>query len=129
MSKRSFTSANKEQHSELEESYKVAREGVETIGLRLVVDNNKAGEMVVKMRGETGTLFIEEIQIEKKYRRKGFGTQLVKYAEDIARSCRLTRIELRPFTTDESSMSTPGLRQWYSRIGYTETGDSMYKAC
>ena len=129
MSEISSTSRTMAQQAELEERYKVAREGTETIGLRLVVDNNKAGEMVIKMSPGRGTLFIEEIQIEKEYRRRGFGTQLVRHAEEIARSYSLARIELRPYATDESSMSTSRLRQWYSSIGYAETRKSMYKAC
>lgn len=129
MSERSLAPANIEKRFELEESYRIGREGVETVGLRLVVDNDKAGEMVVKVRADKSTLFIDEIQIERKYRRKGFGTQLLRHAEDIAKGSRLTRIEIRPFTTDESSMSTTMLRQWYSRKGYTGTRNSMYKAC
>ncbi|MEE8186533.1 MAG: GNAT family N-acetyltransferase [Nitrososphaerales archaeon] len=129
MSERSIAPPNIEKRFELEESYRIGKEGVETVGLRLVVDNDKAGEMVVKVRADKSTLFIDEIQIERKYRRKGFGTQLLRHAEDIAKGCRLTRVELRPFATDESSMSTPLLRQWYSKIGYTGTRNSMYKAC
>ncbi|KAJ8972878.1 hypothetical protein NQ317_015783 [Molorchus minor] len=55
--------------------------------------------------------FVESVVIEKSLRGKGYGTILMRKAEDYCKSC---------LNIDTIYLSTKGQEQFYSKIGYTE---------
>ena len=64
-------------------------------------------------------MYVETLWIEPKYRKYGYGRQLMNDAEQIARSRGCTQIELNTF-----NFQAP---EFYKRLGYDVFGESSYK--
>lgn len=110
----------------IEELYRLRTDSDEIQCHRLKVRNETAGELLFTVTEKEKKLNIEEVFIEKIYRRHGLGNMLVHYAEETASVLGLKAVEVRPFSTDPA-ISDLKLREWYGKKGYMDTGQRMLK--
>lgn len=109
----------------ISELYRLRTDSGELRCLRINVPEGRAGELLLRIPSE-GPLSIEEVFVERKYRRNGLGSRLVSFAEDTADSLKLQAVELRPFSVDPI-ISDMELRDWYAKKGYLFEGGKMLK--
>lgn len=110
----------------IEELYRLRTDSDEIQCHRLKVRNEMAGELLFTVTAKEKKLNIEEVFVDKIYRRHGLGDMLVGYAEETASVLGLKAVEVRPFSTDPS-ISDLQLREWYGKRGYMVTGQRMLK--
>jgi len=121
------TANNKEYGAaSIEELYRLRTDSDEIQCHRLKVRNEKAGELLFTVTEKEKKLNIEEVFIEKIYRRQGLGNMLMRYAEETASVLGLKAVVVRPFSTDPA-ISDLQLREWYGKRGYMVTGQRMLK--
>jgi len=111
----------------LAKTYEIHGEEGEVRGFRLTIDGEKAGELVVKLQRKERTLWIQLLMVEQRYRRRGYGTELLRLAEKVASDARLSRIALRPYSLDRFHIQDSELRSWYTSRGYTLSARTMYR--
>ncbi len=108
------------------ELYRYATECGEVSCHRLTTTEGTAGELLLRVPRTEKSLFIEEVFVERKYRKMGFGTRLMNLAEETARAMELSTVELRPFSNDPTIPENT-LKEWYMHRGYRQTGKKMCK--
>lgn len=111
----------------VEEAYRVAQDGEDTICVIARLNGQKAGELVIGLQREHGFLPIKGITVEKDFRRKGIGRALMAWAEHMALANGLKRIYLEAYTHDPSPQALQLLRGWYSKMGYLTKEGLMFK--
>jgi ribosomal protein S18 acetylase RimI-like enzyme len=82
-----------------------------------VIETESIGYLA--LRENEGDIFIADIQILDGYRNKGYGTQLLKMAKEIARSRGYVSIKLKVFK------SSPAL-ELYTRNGYVKVSEENF---
>jgi GNAT superfamily N-acetyltransferase len=108
------------------ELYRYSTECGEMRCHRLTITECIAGELLLRVPRKEKSLFIEEVFVERKYRKMGLGTRLLNLAEETAKAMGLSTLELRPFSIDPT-ISENNLKEWYKHRGYRQTGDKMCK--
>jgi GNAT superfamily N-acetyltransferase len=104
--------------------YKRKNEVSATIGnLRLINDHTTVGELT--FTSSQNEMLIEEIFVKPSYRERGFGTRLLKMAEDFAAEHHLRRIRLKPSPIDTIHLDV--LKNWYRRRGYITCSFNLMK--
>jgi len=111
----------------LVQTYQVDSKDGEIRGFKLVVEGEKAGELVIKLQNIQKTLQIQLLLVERKYRERGFGTELLKSAEKIAAIAQLSKIVLRPYSLENFYIKDFELRRWYASRGYKFSQGMMYR--
>ena len=84
--------------------------------IRLIQQDTTIGEITFKISKEE--MVIDELFIKPQFRRRGFGTQLLRQAEKMAGEIGLKHISLRPSPIDTMNMTV--LKKWYSDRGYSQ---------
>lgn len=64
-------------------------------------------------------LEVSHLYVIHEYRKSGYGTILIKKAEEIAQELHYPRIALKPSQIDENGPDLESLRIWYAKHGYT----------
>lgn len=104
--------------------YERKEETSPTVGnLRLTNGQTTIGELTFTSTNDK--MLIEEIFVKPFYRERGFGTRLLKMAEEIAAEQNLRQICLKPSPID--TVNLEALKDWYSRRGYTPSGFNLMK--
>jgi len=99
--------------------------GEQVIYVRASGPRAKIGEVVVKVDRSRSEAEIEGLIVAKDFRGNGFGAELVRYAEGVAKRYGVGRIALRPVPIGGSD---PGrLRNWYRGLGYELNKGLMVK--
>lgn len=117
---------NKGDGFSMAELYRYSTECGEVWCHKLKTTEGTAGELLLRVPRKENSLLIEEIFVERKYRKMGLGTQLLNLAEETARAIGLSTVELRPFSNDPT-ISENKLKEWYKHRGYRQTGEKMCK--
>ncbi len=97
------------------------------LGFRLLVEGDKAGELVVKLRHGQKTLQIQLLMVERGFRKRGCGTGLLRSAEKIASAAQFDRVALTPYSLDKFNIQDSRLRRWYASRGYRLSKRMMYR--
>ena len=79
----------------------------------------KVGEFVVKADWQSQVLLIEELFIERGYRRKGIGKKVLDFLESEASKLKIRKVVLEPFPIDPGAFTVESLENWYMKHGYT----------
>lgn len=108
------------------ELYRYSTECGEVSCHRLTTTEGTAGELLLRVPRKENSLFIEEVFVERRYRKMGLGTRLVSLAEETARALGLSTVELRPFSNDPTIPDNK-LKEWYKHRGFRQTGEKMWK--
>ena len=104
--------------------YERKEEASSTVGnLRLTNGQTTIGELTFTSTNDK--MLIEEIFVKPSYRERGFGTRLLKMAEEIAAEHNLRQICLKPSPID--TVNLEALKDWYSRRGYTPSSFNLMK--
>jgi GNAT superfamily N-acetyltransferase len=93
---------------------------------RLKISDGLAGELIINVPRNEKALTIEEVFVDRKFRRMGLGSKLLAFAEKIAMKSGFQNVELKPFSTDPF-VSDHKLREWYIERGYQPQGEKMHK--
>jgi GNAT superfamily N-acetyltransferase len=118
----------KEPSSErLQQTYDVSNEDGAIKGFKLLVDGQRAGELVVRLQHREHTMKIQLLMVEPNYRRRGCGARLLGYAEEIACAADVSKVTLVPYSLNEFHMNDRELRRWYARRGYEYSDRAMYR--
>ncbi len=83
--------------------------------IRLINQKKTIGEVTFSISREE--MIIDGLFVKPQFRRRGFGTQLLRLAENIAAETSLRHISLKPSPIDTVKMAT--LKSWYSHRGYS----------
>jgi GNAT superfamily N-acetyltransferase len=86
------------------------------------VDGCEAGLLSFDDLSNYGIGVVYEILVLPQFRRRGIGTELLRYGERLARSLDCDRIRLNPEPFDRS-LSKKSLKLWYSKRGYAPASD------
>jgi GNAT superfamily N-acetyltransferase len=78
----------------------------------------KVGEFVVNVDWQSKVLLIEELFIERGYRRKGIGKKVLDFLEAKASSLKIQKVVLEPFPIDPGAFTVESLGNWYMKHGY-----------
>ncbi len=108
------------------ELYRHSSEAGEMRCHRLTTPEGTAGELLMRVPANEKSLFIEEIFVDRKYRKMGFGSRLMRFAEDTANEMGLSIVKLRPFSNDPTIPENE-LKEWYLHRGYILKGNKMSK--
>lgn len=86
-------------------------------------DRMEAGYLSFDDRSEIKTGVLYEIFVLPEFRQQGVGSQLILFAENLARSigCQRIRLSLKAF---DQSVSQNWLKSWYEKRGYCIAHDS-----
>lgn len=104
--------------------YERKEETSPTVGnLRLTNGQTTIGELTFTSSNDK--MLIEEIFVKPSYRERGFGTRLLKMAEEIAAEHNLRQICLKPSPIDNVNLEA--LKDWYRRRGYTPSIFNLMK--
>lgn len=104
--------------------YKRKEEASPTVGnLRLTNGQTTIGELTFTSTNDK--MLIEEIFVKPTYRERGFGTRLLKMAEEIAAEHNLRQICLKPSPID--TVNLDALKDWYRRRGYIPSSFNLMK--
>jgi GNAT superfamily N-acetyltransferase len=88
--------------------------------------HKKAGEFVARADWRSRVLFIEELFIEREYRRKGIGKKALVFLETKASSLKLREVALEPFPSDPGAGAVESLRNWYMKQGYVSRRRNIF---
>ena len=86
----------------------------------------KVGEFVARADWRSRVLFIEELFIEREYRRKGIGKKTLDFLETKASSLKLREVALEPFPSDPEADDVESLRHWYMKQGYVSRRRNIF---
>ncbi|MCX9084606.1 MAG: GNAT family N-acetyltransferase [Candidatus Methanoperedens sp.] len=116
------------QHGDLiiKELYNCRTKGGELRCHRINVNQENAGELIIRIPNQEKTLMIEEVFVKRGFRNSGLGSNLLRFGEATACELGFTSIGLRPFSTD-SLISDHELKEWYRKRGYLPDGENMFK--
>ncbi|MCL4435231.1 MAG: GNAT family N-acetyltransferase [Thaumarchaeota archaeon] len=104
--------------------YERKEETSPTVGnLRLTNGQTTIGELTFTSSNDK--MLIEEIFVKPSYRERGFGTRLLKMAEEFAAKHNLRQICLKPSPID--TVNLEALKDWYRRRGYTPSSFNLMK--
>ena len=110
----------------IDELYRYRTECGELQCHRLNMLDGMAAELIISLPRNEKALTIEEVFVDRKFRRMGLGSKLLAFAEQIAATSGFQNIELKPFSTDPV-VSDHKLREWYMERGYQPHGEKMHK--
>ena len=110
----------------IDEFYRYSTECGELQCHRLNLPEVTAGELIINVPGNEKALTIEEVFVDRKFRRIGLGSKLLAFAEQIAMTYGFQKVELKLFSTDPL-VSDHKLREWYMERGYQPQGEKMHK--
>lgn len=110
----------------INELYRYTTECGELQCHRLNMLDGMAAELIINLPRNEKALTIEEIFVNRKFRRMGLGSKLLAFAEEIAVTSGFQNVELKPFSTDPI-VSDHKLREWYMERGYQPYGEKMHK--
>jgi GNAT superfamily N-acetyltransferase len=83
------------------------------------LDDQVIGFMHAQPRRETGTLWVNLLAVDERYRHRGVGQQLVEHFESVCRDWGCVRIGLQCLRTNDVAL---GL---YERMGYARMGEAI----
>jgi GNAT superfamily N-acetyltransferase len=110
----------------ISEFYSCRKESSELHCHRLNVQENNAGELIIKIPRHEKALAIEEVFVKRGFRNSGLGSSLLLFGEMAAYELGFRSVELRPFSTDQL-ISDHELKEWYKKRGYQPDGEMMRK--
>ncbi len=110
----------------IDEIYRYRTECGELQCHRLKISDGMAGELIIKVPRNEKALTIEEVFVDRKFRRMGLGSKLLAFSEKIAMASGFQNVELKPFSIDPL-VSDHKLREWYMERGYQPQGEKMHK--
>jgi GNAT superfamily N-acetyltransferase len=110
----------------INELYRYTTECGELQCHRLNMLDGMAAELIINLPRNEKALTIEEVFVDRKFRRMGLGSKLLAFAEKIAMASGFQNVELKPFSTDPL-VSDHKLREWYMERGYQPQGEKMHK--
>ncbi len=110
----------------INELYRYTTEYGELQCHRLNMLDGMAAELIINLPRNEKSLTIEEVFVDRKFRRMGLGSKLLAFAEQIAVTSGFQNVELKPFSTDPV-VSDHKLREWYMERGYQAHGEKMHK--
>lgn len=110
----------------IEELYRYMTRGGELQCHRINVPEGMAGELIINVPKNEKAISIEEVFVDRKFRKTGLGSSLLAFAEKTAMTCGFQKVELRVFSTDPL-VPDNSLQEWYMKRGYRPEGEKMFK--
>ncbi len=107
--------------------YRTVTEEHEVICMRLFVNNEKVGEIVLKLLKDGSTMEIDSLYIEKEHRCQGHGSKLLTVAEETALKRNVERVIIHPYSIEEDYMSDSDLKRYYMKRGFIPFRCKMVK--